>query len=326
MARTESAIGTPFYIPESLINGIKAVTLDISGQIEKVSAEPLHRPKVVPFTEHIVKKDFSLKIDLDMNGLSAGSRELGLSLSGIQVIALIRVPILSRYEILLKEEILNCKDGSFSIISSDYQSELFALGQSNKVEISVYLVIKEISKTKTFFPPLPGTFISGFGFRIQPPSSSYEFQPEELTPEKANELGIPKDCFVYVDFLDNASFPLLDNTEVKEALTIYVNQNIFQILFESTDQKSREMLVGTILSAATAQIIHWLSYELKDNPGIEYQVLADKKTVASIVLDKIKPRNMDGQKMIDIVRDLPDKAIAYADAELGTSKTFEGIL
>ena len=327
MSRTETALGTPYYSPDGLVTGISSVSLIIGSQTEKYLGEPLHRPRAIYLSEDITDTNFVLNIELNEKSVKQGISELGISNKGIELIALLRVPSLRTYEILLRKNLASISKYSLQIESNNFQKDLMFLGKSTAISISVYLVIGEKSKARIFFPPPPGTWLSGIGFKIQPPQLSLEFSPEELTQEQAKLLNIPIDTFVYVDFLEeNASFPLLEISDVKDALTVYVNQSLFQSLIDSTDQGKRAMLVSSILSAAINQIIFQLSFELQENISINYEQVKDRKPVALKIIDKITPKNMEPEMMLEIIKKFPAQAIAYADSESKTAEIMKEIM
>ena len=327
MSRTETALGTPYFSPEGLTLGLQSLQLVIGGMTEKYHGEPLHRPKVIYLPEELSETSFNLTININKREIEKGLLELAIAPQGIELLAILRVPALRTYSILLKQDFSMIQSEKIVISSEEYQNELVSLSKTTSVTLSVYLIVKESSKAKIFFPPPPGTWLAGLGYKLQPPQLSFDFSPEELTLEQADNLKIPMGTFVYVDFLEeNASLPLLELTDVKDALTVYINQDIFDSLINSTNHDSRAMLVSTILSAATNQIIFELSNELNQIRTMTFEQLQNSDSVAAKIIDKITPESLDCDFMIEMIRNSPTRALAFADAQLLTARSIKEVM
>jgi hypothetical protein len=319
MTRTESALGTPFFAPEGLINGIKAAKLSFSATGEIFEAEPLHRAKVIAMHEDNPIDFLKIEIDLDPKQIQLGLDELGLGKSGVELFVIARVPMLKRFTELLRIEVNGSTSKRVSYSAPPEVLQTICLAQTSQVSVSVYLIIKHLSKASIFFPPPPGTWLAGMGYKLQPPQSTFDFTPTPLDESDATRLKIPKATYVFVEFLDDdVDQPLLNTSEVSSALRIYVNSNVLEELSKSTNMQARKTLVASIRSAAISQIIYELSTELNDSSH-SWDDLKATKSLASIIVEGISDQTLDGESLLAIIERNPQRAIAMADAHLSTS-------
>lgn len=319
MSRTESALGTPFFAPEGLITGIKTTRLSFSKPGVVFEGEPLHRAKVIAMQEEDPIDFFNLEIDLDPKKIQLGLDELGLGKSGVELLVIARIPMLKRFTELLRLEVNGSTARTISYSAPTEVLHTISLARTSPVSISVYLIIKHLSKANIFFPPPPGTWLAGLGYKLQPPQSSFDFTPIPLDESDALRLKIPEASFVFVEFLDDdVDQPLLNATEVVSALKVYVNSNVLEELARSTNNQARTALVAAIRSSAVSQIIYELSTELKEASCI-WDDLKSKKSLASIIVEGISDKSLDGDSLLGIIEKNPQRVIAMADAHLETS-------
>lgn len=319
MSRTESALGTPFFAPEGLITGIKSTRLSFSAAGSVFEGEPLHRAKVISMQEEDPIDFLMLDIDLDPKKIQAGLDELGLGKSGVELLVVARIPMLKRFTELLRVEVNGSTAKTISYSAPAELLQIFNLARTSPVTISVYLIIKHLSKASIFFPPPPGTWLAGLGYKLQPPQSSFDFTPIPLDESDATRLKIPEATFVFVEFLDDdVDQPLLNANEVVSALRVYVNSNVLDELAKSTNNQARTTLVAAIRSAAVSQIIYELSTELGEST-YSWEDLKSKKSLASTIVEGISDNTMDGETLLGIIERNPQRIIAMADAHLETS-------
>jgi hypothetical protein len=319
MSRTESALGTPFFAPEGLISGLVDAKLSYSLGGEVFEAEPLHRPKAVSMQEENAVDFLQIDIEIDPKQIQAGLNELGLGKSGVDLLVIARVPMLKRFNELLRIEVNGATSKKISYTAPAELLPIVNLARTSPVSISIYLIIKHLSKASIFFPPPPGTWLAGLGFKLQPPQSSFDFTPIPLDQTDANRLKIPLESFVYVEFLDDeVDAPLLKASEVSSALRVFVNSKVLDELVKSTNNQARTTLVAAIRSAAVSQIIQELSTELKDSEPL-WNDLKASKSIASTVVEGISDRTLDGDSLLTMIRNYPLRAIAMADAHLETA-------
>ena len=319
MSRTESALGTPFFAPEGLITGIKATRLSFSASGDVFEGEPLHRAKVVSMQEEDPIDFLNLDIDLDPKKIQTGLDELGLGKSGVELLVIARIPMLKRFVELLRVEVNGATSKTITYSASSEILQTVGLARTSPVTISVYLIIKHLSKANIFFPPPPGTWLAGLGYKLQPPQSSFDFTPIPLDESDATRLRIPEATFVFVEFLDDdVDQPLLNASEVASALRVYVNSNVLEELAKSTNSHARNTLVAAIRSAAVAQIIYELSTELSE-ATYNWEDLKSRKSLASTIVEAISDKTLDGESVLGIIERQPQRVIAMADAHLETS-------
>lgn len=319
MSRTESALGTPFFAPEGLIMGLVEANLSYSLGGEVFGAEPLHRPKVVSMQEENSIDFLKIDIEIDPKQIQAGLNQLGFGKSGVELMAIARVPMLKRSHELLRMEVNGSSNKKISFSAPPDFLPIVNLARTSPVSISVYLIIKHLSKASIFFPPPPGTWLAGLGFKLQPSQTSFDFTPIPLDESEAKRLKIPTTSFVFVEFLDDeVDQPLLNTSDVSSALRVYVNSNVLDELVKSTNNQARNTLVAAIRSAAVSQIIQELSNELNETLPL-WDDLKASKCIASTVVEGISDRTLDGDSLLTIIRTQPIRAIAMADSYLDTA-------
>ena len=319
MSRTESALGTPFFAPEGLITGLVDAKLSYSVGGEVFEAEPLHRPKVVAMQEENSIDFLKIDIEIDPKQIQAGLNELGLGKSGVDLLVVARIPMLKRFNELLRIEVNGSTNKKLSFSAPADFLPIVNLARTSPVSISVYLIIKHLSKASIFFPPPPGTWLAGLGFKLQPPQTSFDFTPIPLDESEAKRLKIPLASFVFVEFLDDeVDRPLLNASDVSSALRVFVNSSVLDELVKSTNNQARTTLVAAIRSAAVSQIIQELSLEMTDSLPL-WDDLKASKCIASTVVEGISDRTLDGDSLLGIIRNQPLRAIAMADAYLDTA-------
>ena len=320
MSRTESALGTPFFAPEGLVMGLVDAKLSYSAGGEVFEAEPLHRPKVVSMQEENSIDFLKLDIEIDPKKIQAGLNELGFGKSGVDLLVISRVPMLKRFTELLRIEVNGSSNKKISYSAPADFLSVVNLARTSPVSISVYLIIKHLSKASIFFPPPPGTWLAGLGFKLQPPQTSFDFTPIPLDESEAKRLKIPTNSFVFVEFLDDeVDKPLLNTSDVSSALRVFVNGEVLDELVKSTNNQARTTLVAAIRSAALSQIIHELSTELNESLPL-WEDMKASKCVASTVVEGISDKTLDGDSLLSIIRNQPLRAIAMADAYLDTAR------
>lgn len=320
MSRTESALGTPFFAPEGLITGIKATKLSFSSSGAVFEGEPLHRAKVIAMQEEDPIDFLNLEIDLDPKKIQSGLDELGLGKSGVELLVITRIPMLKRFTELLRCEVNGSSAKTIKYSAPVEALQMINLARTSPVSISVYLIIKHLSKASIFFPPPPGTWLAGLGYKLQPPQTSFDFTPIPLDESDATRLKIPEATFVFVEFLDDdVDQPLLNASEVVSALRVYVNSNVLDELAKSTNNQARTTLVAAIRSAAVSQIIYELSTELNEATTYNWDDLKSKKSLASTIVEGISDKTLDGESLLAIIERNPQRVIAMADAHLETS-------
>ena len=319
MSRTESALGTPYFAPEGLISGLVSATLSYSLGGEVFEAEPLHRPKVVSMQEENSIDFLKVDIEIDPIQIQAGLDELGLGQSGVDLLVIARIPMLKRFNELLRIEVNGKASKKINYVAPTELLQIVNLARTSPVSISIYLIIKHLSKASIFFPPPPGTWLAGLGYKLQPPQTSFDFTPIELDENEANRLKIPLESFVFVEFIDDeVDEPLLKASDVSSALRVFVNRKVLDELVKSTNNQARSMLVSAIRSAAVSQIIHELSAELNNSKPL-WDDLKASKCIAATVVEGISDRKLDGDSLLMTIRDYPFRAIAMADAHLETA-------
>jgi hypothetical protein len=319
MSRTESALGTPFFAPEGLISGLVETKLSYSSAGEVFEAEPLHRPKVVSMQEENSIDFLKLDIEIDPKQIQTGLNQLGFGKTGVELLVVARIPMLKRFTELLRLEVNGSSAKKISYIAPPEVLPFVNLARTSTVTISVYLIIKHLSKASIFFPPPPGTWLAGMGYKLLPPQSSFDFTPIPLDDNEAKRLKIPTSSFVFVEFLDDeVDQPLLNTSEVSSALRVYVNSHVLDELVKSSNNQARTTLVAAIRSAAVSQIIYELSIELAEYSH-GWDELKSSKSLASTVVEGISDRTLDEDSLLGIIRTHPLRAIAMADAHLETA-------
>ncbi len=320
MSRTESALGTPFFAPDGLLSGLVETKLSYSLDGGVFQAEPLHRPKVVSMQEENSIDFLKLEIEIDPKQIQIGLDQLGLGKSGVEILVVARIPILRRFVELIRIEVNGSSGKKISYTAPPEVLPFVNLARTSPVTISVYLIVKHLSKASIFFPPPPGTWLAGMGYKLQPPQSSFDFTPIPLDEDEAKRLKIPSTSFVFVEFLDDeVDQPLLNTSEVNSALRVYVNTEVLEELIKSTNSQARGMIVSAIRSAAVSQIIYELSIELADNI-YGWDELKSSKSLASVIVEGISDQTLDGDSLLGIIRRQPLRAIAMADAYLETAQ------
>jgi hypothetical protein len=261
----------------------------------------------------------NLEIDLDPKKIQSGLDELGLGKSGVELLVIARIPMLKRFTELLRCEVNGSSAKTITYSAPAEVLQTINLARTSPVSISVYLIIKHLSKASIFFPPPPGTWLAGLGYKLQPPQSSFDFTPIPLDETDASRLKIPNATFVFVEFLDDdVDRPLLNASEVVSALRVYVNSNVLEELAKSTNNQARTTLVAAIRSAAVSQIIYELSTELNEGP-YNWDDLKSKKSLAATIVEGISDKTLDGESLLGIIHRNPQRVIAMADAHLETS-------
>jgi hypothetical protein len=320
MSRTESALGTPFFAPEGLVMGLVDAKLSYSVGGEVFGAEPLHRPKVVSMQDENPIEFLKVDIEIDPKKIQAGLNELGFGKSGVELLVIARVPMLKRFTELLRIEVNGSSSKQISYSAPSDFLPIVNLAKTSPVSISVYLIIKHLSKASIFFPPPPGTWLAGLGFKLQPAQTSFDFTPIPLDESEAKRLRIPLNSFVFVEFLDDeVDQPLLNTSDVGSALRVFVNGDVLDELVRSTNNQARTTLVAAIRSAALSQIIHELFNELRESSPL-WEDMKASKCVASTIVEGISDRTLDGDSLLNMIRNHPLRAIAMADAHLDTAR------
>jgi hypothetical protein len=319
MSRTESALGTPFFAPEGLISGLVETKLSYSLSGEVFEAEPLHRPKVISMQDENSIDFLKLEIKIDPKQIQAGLNQLGFGKSGVELLVIARIPMLKRHTELLRLEVNGSSEKKISYLAPLEIMPFVNLAKTSPITISVYLIVKNMSKASIFFPPPPGTWLAGMGYKLLPPQSSFDFTPIPLDEGEAKRLKISVSSFVFVEFLDDeVDRPLLNTSEVSSALRVYVNSKVLDELVKSTNNQARTTMVAAIRSAAVSQIICELSIELAENT-YGWDELKASKSLASTVVEGISDRTLDGDTLLAIIKADPLRAIAMADAHLETA-------
>lgn len=325
MSRTETAVGTPYFAPEGLINGLVSAHLAIEQGGEKFKAEPLHRPKAIFVPEESAADQFSLEVEIDPKGIQSGLNQLSLGNDGAQVIVVARIPALKRNLIISRTDVNGKSEKKIRITGDSEINSWVSLSRKSAVTISIYLVIKHQTNAGIFFPPPAGTWLAGLGFKVQPPQPSFDFTPQPLEKDDADRLRIPYDTFVYVDIKDNSEYPLTSLQDVNEALTVYVNEEVINSLTGSSSTiEARAMMVAAIRSAALSQIIFELHKELSFVEEVHWELLDGNNTLASKIIRGISDGSLTDEEFTELIRNNPRKAMAYADAELETANDLKG--
>jgi len=321
MTRSETIVASPFAVPANVRKAISDVRIESTAFGTPYSAAPLPRRSTIFIPSDQKIEDFKLLVDLSPEVLREGLAEIGHNTDSVQVISLLRLDKLKRVEILSSWTGADLEKGELVHVGTDEQAALASLSSQVPIEISTYLVLDTETVGIRFAPPR-GAALSSYGFRLQPTRKAWSFSPQVLEQEVADRFKVPMETMVYVHFSDKHANPLLDGFQVDESMEIYVNSEVWNNLQTLTRLDKRQALTSLVLSNAVSQILFQLHVELKEG-SVTWEELGAGESVARTIVNTLAGKT-NPEAFVGLVKNNMSRALAIADANLGTVQALEG--
>lgn len=161
---------------------------------------------------------------------------------------------------------------------------------------------KDVPGENAVRPRKKGALIARATWEVRPVSDGDAFQPDELTDDIRQNLGLTSSSWVYFD----AKSEMLTATSFSDAASFYVDRDLLkQIqLLTGEAQTLAEMLV---YSAAITHMVYEFSLALRaDGTSVDSDDLSESQMVR---LFRKKFKNKSDSEILDFVRDEPGRAV-----------------
>ena len=238
--------------------------------------------------------------------------DFGIGVEEIDLVALVRdqQSATLHEEELLKVIGLNEIDSSVVLVERDHQRSRLMTNRYTGLKFEIFLVLNSDIAARPLKPRRKGTILAQTEFFVNVRDGKGGLKPYPLTAEVRENNDLPNSVWLWIDEENDA---LLDATKLKDAFSIYVDEEILNMLTRLSGPQ-RSFAMQAIIAPAIAQIVSSASAELKLPERENYDFGKSSSAVLRLIFGKIKKvkPNISDEDFLTLVREKPGHAIAYA--------------
>ena len=264
----------------------------------------------------------SILFNADAKDIVKAIAKIGLSAEMVKVVAVVDSAFLRNRKVVELGLVADLSR-TFDLAAVGAQRDDVLMDRRHGFDVYVQFVLVNELAPKPLTPYRKGTELARTVFSVKPLPDGDGLSPRPLDEESRRELKLPSTTELFVE----VDSPLLDMDSFEGNLTIWMNEEIYDLCVTQKSKYSERYLENAAINALI-QIIYLVSVELKDlnaeeledNPPMVIRVLQDH-------FARLNAKTLiEGSGFVSVLKSSPEKIAAAFSGFGGNVKNWKSIL
>jgi hypothetical protein len=264
----------------------------------------------------------SILLNADAKDIAKAIAKIGLNPDMVKAIAIIDSAFL-RSRKVVELGLVADLSRTFDLAAIGAQRDDVLMDRRHGFDVYVQFVLMAELAPKPLTPYRKGTELARAAFSVKPLPDGDGLSPRPLDEETRRDLKLPSTTELFVE----VDSPLLDMDSFEGNLTIWMNEEIYDLCVTQKSKYSERYLENAAINALI-QIIYLVSVELKDvnaeeienNPPMVIRVLQDH-------FAKLNAKALiEGSGFVSVLKSSPERIAAAFSGFGGNVKNWKTIL
>ena len=317
---TERPLIRPFNNLADLEKIVSAIHLKVvsPSKVETIESGDVYRCE---FSE-LRNLGISILLNADAKDIAKAITKIGLNAEMVKAIAIIDSAFLRNRKVVELGLVADLSS-TYDLASGGAQRDDVLMDRRHGFDVYVQFVLAIELAPKPLTPYRKGTELARAAFSVKPLPDGDGLSPQPLDEENRRRLKLPSTTEVFVE----VDSPLLDMDSFEGNLTIWMNEELFDLCVTRKSRYSERYLENAAINALI-QIIYLISIELKDLDADEIE--ANPPMVIKVLRDHFKTLNartlIDGSGFVSVLKSSPEKIAAVLSGFGDNVKNWKSVL
>jgi hypothetical protein len=317
---TERPLIRPFKNLDDLEKIVSGINLKVvsNSKVETMESGDLFR---CDFSE-LRNLGISIVFNADAKDIAKAIAKIGLNAEMVKAIVIIDSSFLRNRKVVdlgLVADLL----ATYDLASIGAQRDDVLMDRRHGFDVYVQFILVNEQDPKPFTPYRKGTELARAVFSVKPLPDGNGLSPQPLDEETRRRLKLPSTTEVFVE----VDPPLLDMESFEGNLTIWMNEELYELCITQKSKYSERYLENAAINALI-QIVYMISVELKDLDAAEIE--ANPPMVIKVLRDNFKTLNartlIDQSGFVSVLKSSPEKIAAVLSGFGGNVKNWKSVL
>ena len=312
-SREEGAELRPFTgleVFEDLLAGSHLIASTLYGEVEIIAGGSGQLNGL-----SVDKVGYRLKLQIGSSEMANLCHSFGLKVEQIDLVVIARD---QKSSTLHEAEILKVLNGSslsseVILVARDEPRSRLMTNRYTGFEFEAFLILNADVSPRPLKPRRKGTILAQTKFAINILDKKSGLKPYPLTAQVREDNELPSGVWLWVE---EQSESLLEAVSLKDAFTIYVDEEILNLMSRLSGP-ARSFALQTIIAPAFAQIVRSISAELSLPLNIDFKFDGNGSAVLKLLFKKFQKvkASINYDEFVEILRNKPSHAVAYSLAQ-----------
>jgi hypothetical protein len=317
---TERPLIRPFKNLDDLEKIVSGINLKVvsTSKVETMESGDVFR---CDFSE-LRNLGISILFNADAKDMAKAIAKIGLNAEMVKAIAIIDSSFLRNRKVVELGLVADLS-ATYDLASIGAQRDDVLMDRRHGFDVYVQFILVNELAPKPLTPYRKGTELARAVFSVKPLPDGDGLSPQPLDEETRRRLKLPSTTEVYVE----VDPPLLDMESFEGNLTIWMNEELYDLCITQKSKQSERYLENAAINALI-QIVYMISVELKDLDAAEIE--ANPPMVIKVLRDHFKTLNartlIDQSGFVSVLKSKPESIAAVLSGFGGNVKNWMSVL